>query len=49
MRGFIVKFRDKSIKMSSVAVPEPSQIFVGKFTVLFRLYITNRVNHCLQL
>jgi hypothetical protein len=42
MSGFIVKFLDKS-KILSIAVLEPLKILVGKITVLFGLYIANRV------
>ena len=40
IRGFIVKFLDKSIKMLSITVLEPFIILVGKFTVLFKLHLT---------
>jgi len=50
MRRFIVKFNDKSIKMLPIAVLEQLKILIGKFTVLFRLYRTNRLsNGCLLL
>jgi hypothetical protein len=42
MRGFIVKFLDKSIKMLSVTVLVPFIILVGKYTGFFKLYIANR-------
>jgi hypothetical protein len=45
MRGFIVKFLDKSIKMLSIAVFEPLKILVGKGTVLNRFYKANRVSN----
>jgi len=44
MRGFIVKFLDKSIKMLSIAVFLPLKILVGKFTALFRLHVVNRMS-----
>jgi hypothetical protein len=44
MRGFIVKFLEKSIKMLSIAVLEPFIILVGKFIALFKLYEANRVS-----
>jgi hypothetical protein len=46
MRRFIVKFNDKSRKMLPIAVLEKLKILIGKFTVLFRLYRTNRVSNC---
>jgi hypothetical protein len=46
IRGFIVKFLDKSIKMLSIALLEPFIILVGKFTVLFKFYVANRVSNC---
>jgi len=46
MRGFIVKFLDKSIKMLLIAVLEPFIILVRKFTVLFKLYVANRASNC---
>ena len=44
--GFIVKFVSKSIKMLSIAVREPFIILVGKFTVLFKLYVAHSVPNC---
>jgi hypothetical protein len=46
IRGFIVTFLDKSMKMLSITVLEPFIILVGKFTVLFKLYEANKVSNC---
>jgi len=46
IRGFIVKFLDKSMKMLSITVLEPFIIFVAKFLALFKLYKANRVSNC---
>ena len=46
MRGFIVKFLDKSMKMLSITVLVSFIILVGKFAVLFKLYKANRVSNC---
>jgi len=44
MRGFIVKFLVKSLKMLSIGVFVALEILVGKFTALFGLYIADRVS-----
>jgi len=45
-RGFIVKFLNKSIKMLSIAVLEPFIILIGKFFILFQLYVANSISNC---
>jgi len=46
IRGFMVKFLDKSIKMLSITVLEPIIILIRKFTGFFKLYAANRVSNC---